>query len=342
MRPDRNVPMAPLQPVQLDRVHTARHRAKEAGPAAPAEDAVLTDAIRHDEEIERVGGRRRFKPEVLLIIGAIVFVVGALIKPWPTPLPAPSASPAALVAAATAQPSAPERPSFYPDIAPWNFRDGGFGPGDTQPPDGTLPDIVGPLSARWSAVDWAVLRGADSHAAWGFGAAVLPDAASAAESPDAFTATAVWVASDTPPASATLAVQRGHQAFGLALTWPAGVVVTDVRFTYLGGPEHPPYLPPPGFPAFALVSPLPASAVSTPPGVAAESPGSSPGPTSARRAPSSGQYWIPPSEASYTAVTGSLPTAWKSFPWPWPNGTYRVTITTRTGSLTTLLHLQAA
>lgn len=41
----------------------------------------------------------------------------------------------------------------------------------------------------------------------------------------------------------------------------------------------------------------------------------------------SGTYWIPPSEASSQPTTASLQSAWRTLPWPWPNGVYRVTVT---------------
>src|SRR5450759_4020016 len=44
----------------------------------------------YDEEmVQRVGGRRRVRPELVLTIAGSVFIVAALLKPWQTPcLPA--------------------------------------------------------------------------------------------------------------------------------------------------------------------------------------------------------------------------------------------------------------
>ncbi|MGD0862483.1 MAG: hypothetical protein ABSA21_06935 [Candidatus Limnocylindrales bacterium] len=54
--------------------------------------------------MERVGGRRRVRGEIVLLVAGLVFLVAAVVKPWASPpgaSPAPSGSALAVV-----QPSA--------------------------------------------------------------------------------------------------------------------------------------------------------------------------------------------------------------------------------------------
>lgn len=295
------------------------------------------ELARADEEgsIQRVGGRRRVRPELLLIFVAAAFVVGALVKPWPNPVPPASRS---LIAASSPSPAngtaAPTAPVLPPNL-PLDAGGGG-----TAPPD-VLVGVPGDPAQLWETVDWSPLGSVDGHAGWGFAAAVLPTVADGLVGTGTATPTTTWSAAGSPPAAATVPIGRGDSAFAIAVTWPAGMTVSRVTFLYLGGPDHPPYLPPAGFPAFTQVSPLPAASVASPAsGPAAEhNVAALPSVGTALR---SGEYWIPPSAAAFNPVTSSVPDAWQSLPWPWPNGTYRVTVTSPGGATILLLHLQQA
>ncbi len=334
-----------LEAVSRDRVRPAKRRRGE--PDVPAA-AVAGDA---EEAFGRVGGKRRYRPEVVLVVAGLVFVTGALLKPWPAPATAPSPS---LIAAATASPSA----VGFPDAPPWDDRYPFFGPPDTNQPNAQL-GIASHFARRWGAIDWSLLSSIDPHLAWGFGAASLPNVAAATASADGLAPAVTWAAAGSASGHSMLNVGPGRRAYALAVTWPIDVNVSSVGFTYLGGPENPDYLAPPGFPAFTQVSPLPAAEVASRSGAVAQTTvGPSAIPTaSGPRAGSasgsrvvpgsgptvlSGEFWIPPSEESWPASRGSVPAAWQTLPWPWPNGTYRVTITTQAGTTVVMLDLQAS
>jgi hypothetical protein len=150
-----------------------------------------------------------------------------------------------------------------------------------------------------------------------------------------------WVAADPLTSSTTVPVVGGQDAYAIAVTWPHDLRVSAVTFQFVSGLDFEPYSPPLGFPPYKQVSPLPANQVASQPvGI-----GASPAATSSQQAGNtailSGQFWIPPSEASGDALSSStVPAAWQSLPWPWPNGTYRVTVTFQTGSTTLVLRLQ--
>jgi hypothetical protein len=194
---------------------------------------------------------------------------------------------------------------------------------------------------RWSAVDWTVLSTIDPHDGWGYGAAMMLDVAqlpSGATTPTPFTS---WFAAG-PPRYTTITLGPGLQVFGLAVTWPHDIQVTSVTVGYIGGPDHPANMPPAGFPAYAQVSPLPAAQV------ASSSPAAAGGgaAATARQAVGasatiwSGQFWIPPSADPSSPASTSVPNAWRSQPWPWPDGIYSIAITSTTGTTSYLLTLQ--
>jgi hypothetical protein len=266
---------------------------------------------------------------VLAVAGGI-FLIAALLKPWPSTLPARRPSPIA-AASPTAATAADPSPTASTPITVIRLG---------------APDT---LVQRWSAVDWSGLRTADPDSGWGFAVAVMP---SIGEGPAIIEGPAGlgtilpithWVTAGSTPSNATLPVRGDDSIYAIAVTWPGGLHVTGVTFQYMGGSGYEPYLPPPGFPPFTQVSPLPAEQVATP------RPSSQSGPAAA--APNaagdpaimSGQFWVPPAEVSGNALPSSvIPTAWKSLPWPWPNGTYRVTVSSETGPVTIVLRLQQA
>lgn len=286
----------------------------------------------YDEEmVQRVGGRRRVRPELVLTIAGSVFVVAALLKPWQNPLPASQPSPIAAVSPTVAVIVAPS-PDHNTDTS--NVAVVKFG----------IPDN---LVQRWSAVDWRELRTTDPHSSWGFAAATMPSVGegpaiiAGPAGPGTILPMTSWVAAGSPPSNATLPVVVGQNVYAIAVTWPDNLKVTGVTFQFTGGSGREPYLPPPGFPPFTQVSPLPAERVASPAAATeTDRPAASSVPAS-HQAIRSGQFWIPPAEESGNALSSSvIPTAWKSLPWPWPAGTYRVTITSQTEPVTIVLQLQ--
>jgi hypothetical protein len=292
---------------------------------------------------QRVGGRRRFRPEVAVVLVAAVFVAGALIKPWPAPLPAASASPIAVAPSAiTAGPSeavaAAQAAASYPNIPPSDYRWPFFGPWSSSAPSAPGSELAPPSAAatpQWSAVDWSILGASDRHMGWGFTAALMPSPGATAASP-----TTNWVGAGSPPVYAAVPLVQGRYAYAIAVTWPSDVNVTGLKFVYLGPPQSPPYLPPPGFLTNVQVTPLPADRVSSPSNVPAATPTIPPWVRSAGGTIRSGMFWIPPSEASSAGLSGSVDASWQSNPWPWPYGTYQVTVTSDSGPTNIVLDLQ--
>jgi hypothetical protein len=284
-----------------------------------------------EEMVQRVGGRRRIRPEFVLAIAGSVFVVVALLKPWPNPLPAGQPSP---IAAASPMVAVAVAPSPGDNNDTTNVALIQFG----------VPDN---LIQRWSAVDWSELRTADLHSSWGIAAATMPSVGvgpAIIEGPagrGTILPMTSWVAAGSPPSNATMPVVGGQNVYAIAVTWPDNLKVTGVTFQFTGSSDREPYLPPPGFPPFTQVSPLPAERVASPAAATqTDRPAASPAPAS-HQAIRSGQFWIPPAEVSGNALSNSvIPTAWKSLPWPWPAGTYRVTITSQTEPVTIVLRLQ--
>jgi hypothetical protein len=274
-------------------------------------------------EIQRVGGRRRIRPEIILPIAGALFLAAALVKPWPNPPIGPQP--------VAASPSSPTRPPA----------------GQTADPLADVQiGVPGQLSKGWAEVDWSVLGLPDMHRDWGFAAVAMPNLTGSTLLTGVPAPATDWTAIDTTRQATTVTVTQGHSVFALALTWPLGTLVSSVTFVYLGGPENPPDLPPAGFPAFTQVSPLPADGVAPPnAGFDADPdmiPPTKPMGNSAINIIHSGTYWIPPSEASFQPTTGSIETAWRTLPWPWPNGVYRVTIVSAGQTTTIRLNLQRA
>jgi hypothetical protein len=227
-------------------------------------------------------------------------------------------------------------PVGWPDVPQWDY--GWPVPGASQSAQqGTAAD------PRWSAVDWTVLSTIDPHDGWGYGTAMMSDLTRLPSSATTPSPVTTWVAAG-PPRYTTITVDPGLQVFGLAVTWPHNIQVTSVTVGYIGGPDHPANMPPAGFPAYAQVSPLPAAQVASSPGVAAGSQATA----TTRQAIGagatiwSGQFWIPPSTDSSGPASASIPNAWRSQPWPWPDGIYSIAITSTAGTTSYLLTLQTS
>ncbi len=333
----------------LERVRRGRLRASH-----PDRDRVAAspDPSPDGAETQRLGGRRRFRPEVVLVLAGSVFLVAALLKPW-SALPgrgpaAPatgeptsgltelaSVTPAGPVAEArTPAPTAWQSPVGWPDVPQWDY--GWPVPGaSSQAGSGIAAD------PRWTAVDWTVLGSLDPHDSWGYSTAVMPDLAQLPAGATAPSPVTTWVPAAAPRYT-TIDVGPGSQVFGLAVTWPHGIEVKSVTVGYIGGPQHPANMPPAGFPAYAQVSPLPAAQVASSPTTSGPGAAPSPAPRAVGAAETlgSGQFWIAPSGGSSGPASASITSAWRSQPWPWPNGIYAITITSTVGTANYLLTLQ--
>jgi hypothetical protein len=321
--------------------------------SGPGKDAIAASLGGNPDgtEPQRVGRRRRFRPEVVLLLAGSVFLVAALLKPWasappvqgsvapPTgePTQIAAATPAGPVAEAkTPAPTAWQSPVGWPDVPQWDY--GWPVPGASQPQTGS--GIA--ADPRWTAVDWTVLGSLDPHDSWGYGTAIMPDVAQLPVGATAPSPVTTWVPAGAPRYT-TINVSHGSQVFGLAVTWPHGVQVRSVTVGYIGGPEHPANMPPAGFPAYAQVSPLPAAQVASSPATDLGA-GAAASPTQravgAAGTLGSGQFWIAPSGASSGPASASLTSSWRSQPWPWPDGIYAITITSTVGAANYLLTLQ--
>ena len=310
------VDVDPVAPT-LSRVARGRRSNGKQGLLGPTTGTFYD---RDDAQPERLSRRRRFRPEVVVVVIATVFIAGALIKPWAGPLLTPSPTPSGL--AAKADPSA-----SYPDMPPTDYRFPFFYPSSLAP-----SEVLG--TPEWSAVDWSVLGATDEHSGWGFTAALMPGPSANVAAP-----TTTWVDAGSPPAYASVPLVRGRYAYAIAVTWPADVNVTGLEFVYLAPPRSPPYAPPAGFSPNTQVTPLPALGISSPstePRAIATAPARS---ESVSTPMASGSFWIPPSEASPTGVASSVDAAWRSNPWPWPYGSYLVTVTSDRGSTHIVLDL---
>ena len=317
-------------------------KAKAGSGKAARRDRLAQRAVSASDDgiFQPVGGRRRFRPELALLVLAVIFVAGALIKPWSatapldSPLPIAAVSPSSSVTTSPSAAIADVQPgTSYPDIPPSDYRWPFFGPWSSAAP-GVPGSEPGPSAAapQWSAVDWSILGASDPHAGWGFTAALMPG-------PGANAAPlASWVGAGSPPVYASVPLVQGRYAYAIAVTWPSDVNVTGLKFVYLGPPQSPPYLPPAGFVTNATVTPLPADRVSSP-SVGPAAPTIPPWVRTAAGGIRSGAFWIPPSEASTLSLSSSIDAAWQSNPWPWPYGTYQVTVTSDQGSTNIVLDL---
>src|ERR1035437_1560147 len=168
---------------ETDAVRPVRKRPpthERRGSEVPVGAARVGEVLAEDDPIQRVGGRRRFRPEVALLIVAAVFLVGALAKPWPSPAPAASHAPATL----TPSPQAIAL-ATSPAVTPQDVQIG----------------VPGEISQNWSTVDWSALLNSDQHPGWGFAAAAMPAVVDARIGPAAPLPSTSWIDAGSPPAT---------------------------------------------------------------------------------------------------------------------------------------------
>jgi hypothetical protein len=306
-------------------IETARPTSRSVGGGARIDDE-------WDGQVERVGGPRRFRGEILLLVAGLLFLGGALLKPWPAPAPVkhpspdPTSQPVVIAAVPAATPTAAPTAVQYALVPPYNYRWPFVFPGPTSAP---ADQAAGSQSVSWTKVDWSALKIEDNHAGWGFAAAVMSGGPSGLASASAPSPSTSWVTLGSPPVYSAVPIVQTQGVYAVALTWPTEVQVSDVSFTYLGGPQHPAYLPPPSFLPGSPVTPLPAAVVFS---TARAGVGSG-------RSIRSGEFLIPPTSAASKATSHSLLAAWRSNPWPWPYGAYQVTVTSSTKTMRFVLEL---
>ena len=300
------------------------------------------------DDIQPIGGRRRLRPEIAVLVVAAIFLVGALAKPWPSqppaasalaaasPSPSSSAGPSAsAVAGPTGEVAAAPSAGKYPDIPPSDYRWPFFGSAPSAAASGSpAAETVGPLPT-WSAVDWSILTNPDTHSGWGFAAAEMPGAGPGGAIPRIS-----WVDAGSPPVYASVPLVQGLNVYAVAVTWPSSVHVTSVKFIYLGPPQSPAYLPPAGFRSNGQVTPMPALRVASPSMNPSASPTIPPWVDPAAGRPRSGEFLIPPSDNLQNPISSVLTSAWQDSPWPWPYGAYLITLTADGGSRNVILDLQ--
>lgn len=325
----------------------AHRSARRAGFAPRAAEPADRLGIPDVDDIQHIGGRRRLRPEIAVLVVAALFVVGALAKPWPSQPPAASA-----LAAASRSPSSSAGPSAsagieptgeiaavppaatYPDIPPSDYRWPFFGSGPSAAVSGSpAAETVAPLPT-WSTVDWSILTNADSHSGWGFAAAEMPGTG-----PNAAIPRIRWVDAGSPPVYASVPLVQGLNVYAVAVTWPSSIHVTAVKFVYLGPPQSPPYLPPADFLPNGQVTPMPALRVASPSVDPEASPTIPPWADPAAGGPRSGEFLIPPTDSLHNPISSVLTSVWQDSPWPWPYGTYQITVTSDGGSRNIILDL---
>lgn len=293
-------------------------------------EASTRGRMAQDETIQRVGGRRWLRPEIVLLVVGAVFVIGGLVKPWPNPIRTSAPSPIAVASPAATITDGPS-PEANLYVAPYNYRGATASPGSATTP-GASPNPTPP----WSTVDWGLLRASDTHSTWGFASAVMPNGL---VGPDASTPNTSWIDAGTPPKYAAVALLEGRSVYAIAITWPSTVVVTSVTFVYLGPPQSPAYLPPPGFLTDTAVTPIPAGQVAALDAAPTETPSIHPSTNGASGIISSGQFWVPPRQASSSNSSKSVPAAWQANPWPWPYGSYQITVRSQSGTQNIIFYM---
>ena len=168
----------------------------------------------------------------------------------------------------------------------------------------------------------------------GFAAAEMPGTGSNAAIPRIR-----WVDAGSPPVYASVPLVQGLNVYAVAVTWPRSIHVTAVKFVYLGPPQSPPYLPPAGFLPNGQVTPMPVLRVASPSLDPAASPTIPPWVDPAAGGPRSGEFLIPPSDSLHNPISSVLTSAWQDSPWPWPYGTYQITVTSDSGYRNIILDL---
>lgn len=222
------------EPLLPELAQPAKRRHTHPQPRGPEPSPRI--GLGREEAVERVGGRHRFRPEVVLSIAGVPFVILALLKPWPNAVPARQP---ALIAVVTPAAAITAGPSPAENTAVQVFQLG----------------VPNGLVQRWSAVDWSLLRATDPRAGWGVAAVFMPSvgvgpaAIEGPAGPRVISPMSHWVTADPLTSSTTvLPVVGGQNAYAIAVTWPHDLRVSAVTFQFVSGSDFEPYSPPLGFP----------------------------------------------------------------------------------------------
>jgi hypothetical protein len=307
-----------IEPVRADAspAHAPRHHSPLLVEQGSAESRGVYAGRR--DELEKVGGRRLVRGELVAIAVGVVFLATAILKPWTdhaAPIqPAPSK---ALAIVVSPSPS----PAASSDLTPW--RDGELprSSGDPFP-------LFGEVTRLWPTVDWALIGAPNPHPAWGIATVAMTDLTGHPDATAQAAPTASWVEA-SPAAPVVVEVPGGQHVYAFAVTWPDRVAVTGLTFEYDGGPTEPPYVSSGVFPPYQELDPLPADVVAARPGQAVIT-GSTIG---------SGQYWVPPAEAFTLTYSQSATSIWRRLPWAWPIGVYKIRLETATGPILIVLRI---
>jgi len=258
----------------------------------------------HDDSIQPVVRRRRLRSEFVVIFLGLVFVAGAVAKPWGGN-PAAARTTIAPTAGSTAGSTNSARPSQV--LA---------GPARAAPA-GHPPS--------WADVSWTVLKTTDPHAMLGIstvGLTVVPY--SGPYQPDPPRPQVSWNASPGNGAATIVTIPASSYVFAIAATWPRSLAVSNVSVAYATPGETTA-----GAAAIPIL-PVPANEVV----LAAPSAGPSLSPVR------SGQFWIAPSGYPIDIDPSSLALVWQLGPWSWPMGQYQITLSTSHGPIVMNLLLQ--
>jgi hypothetical protein len=227
-------------------------------------------------------------------------------------------------------------------LKPWAggpFAGNGQPPSDPAPSAGPTEDVAAATyeAINLNLVDWSALATPDPDTGWGVASATLALPPGATDGSQGVTTTASWAASGPDPSASEMAVTipvlPGRHVFALAITWPANVTADSVVFTY-DSPDstQPGESAPASFRPQTELYVVPASqATSADPVVVSGS--APPEPLT------SGDFWVAPVDWISLPSPGLQAELWRSGPWWWPTGQYRVTVSSGTGLRTMVIRL---
>jgi hypothetical protein len=271
---------------------------------------------RPDDMIQPVVRRRLIRPEWLVLVIGIVFVVSAVAKPWgSTPTlekgRAPKSSPAQIaVASPSAADSASPEPLDFMGV-PGLAKAAPIGHGRT-----------------WADVSWRALDTTDQHSTLGLSTVSLTVVPySGPYLPDPPAPKVAWTPSVGGAAATVVSIPPDTNVFAIAATWPKSLGVSGISIRYVVA------APLPYQPASSPVVPINASDV-----VLTSSVRASPSPSAT--AVRSGQFWVAPSAYAPDLDPDTLALVWQLGPWAWPTGEYHITLSTSNGPVVMRLVLE--
>jgi hypothetical protein len=298
-----------------------------AGVASPIERsyAVAERPRARDTEVERVGGRGLIRGEFVAVAVGILFMVGALLKPWSSgPITGPTSSPTDTASASPVVVLAPTVPATATAARASDAPTASNAPriAAVGPTVAASPQDYGPnqFLVDLQAVDWTSLSSPDTHDGWGISAVSLANVVHVPDGSRGLAPRISWTApspaGQTNPLLVEVPVFSGRPTYALAVTWPKTLVAKRISFTYVA--------PGTGGYGFAPQSELAAFDVAqvTSDGTAG---------ARASAAVQSGQFWVAPVEKITLPFISPPAQEWRFEPWAWPLGEYKVTVTSDAG-----------